>query len=224
MPKTKESPVSPTKPIDELNPVDQKTPKDITTGWKKVSAYIKKNFLSIALTLALVILVIIALFVFFQNSQKQLSLETSSTRESFDRLFEQTGFNQKILSSPSPSPSPSPTPIWILPGKETYTISQSDKSGPRINKISIDPQDPTTNTKQTIIADLSHSQPIDKVELKLVSDNEEKLATMSLTSGTSKDGIWETDWETTDSILYKYVITLTASSQDQKSVIDLTIR
>lgn len=184
----------------------------------------KKNILTIVLIISLFLIVGLAIFIFFQNSKKQSSLEVSNSKtiqKSFSQIFEQI----EKIKPPSPTPTPRPSPIWILPGKETYTISQSNKAGPRIKKISIDPQDPTTNdSTQTISAELSYSQPIDQVKLKLISDNEEKLVEMILIEGTKKNGVWETTWEITDSILYNYIITVTVISQNQQATIDLTIR
>ncbi|MBT3249406.1 MAG: hypothetical protein HN846_03225 [Candidatus Pacebacteria bacterium] len=202
--------------------------------WEENLVNIKQNSLAVALTLALIVLIGLGLFIFFQNSKKQLPLETTNYREkikspdskenkesekSFAQLFEKSKPTEKQ------SPSPLPSPAWILPGKETYAISQGDKAGPRIANMVIDPQDPTTNNnQQTVSSQLKHSLPIEKVTLKLTSDNEEKSVEMTLVEGTNKNGTWQTQWEITDPVLYKYILTLVATSSDGESIVDISIR
>ena len=232
MSKVKKS-VKETAPSPQL--AEELTPDNTSAWWQKILTFLKNNIRPIILLIVLLAIVVLSIFIFYQNTKDKGLLEYTKDRESLEKsdalleesdtdkslfqLFEKPEQTQKQL------PEPSPSPIWILPGKETYTISQNSKEGPRVKNISIDPQDPTiNNSSQTITAELNHSQPIDQVQLKLISDNEEKLATMNLIEGTNKNGIWTTNWEITDSILYNYILTLTATSQDGQSIIDLTIR
>ena len=173
-------------------------------------------FFSVAILIGIVLLVITFLPSGSSNGE---SSERAFKVSDLGRIFQKKSDNEEV-SVPTPKPTPSP----IFQGVETYTISQGNKTGPRITKAIIDPHDPILNADQNIKVMLGHTKKIDKVTIELSSDNKQKEAKMELTSGTNIDGIWEIDWKVDDTVLYNYQLTVKAKSGVEESKVDITIR
>ncbi len=128
-------------------------------------------------------------------------------------------------SLPSPSPSgPSPSPAFLLQGKQSYSISQGDKTVPQITKAIINPIDPKLNETQTVQVKVSHTSPVNSVTLKLTSDNDQAEINMKLVEGTNLNGTWEATWEIKDTVLYNYLLTITAKSDDKTGSAGIAMR
>lgn len=136
--------------------------------------------------------------------------------------------SREKLPSPSPFPiaTPKKTPAPLKQGKGTYNISQgSEVSGPRITQVSLDPLDPKKGEKQTISVKTFHTSPITQVKITLVSDNKtQTLPPLSLVSGTNLDGEWQVTWTVDDTVLYKYILTITSASSSGQSSVEVAPR
>lgn len=140
-----------------------------------------------------------------------------------DITFPKLPFSQKQTGSNSPNPTPTPTAL--MQGKETYSISQaSNNTGPKITKAEIDPLDPKIGQKQTITIHSNFSQPLTGVTISVKTDHKVFPLTLSKVSGTDTDGQWQTSWTVEDSVLYTYIMTITAVSGGASSNVDLAIR
>ncbi len=168
----------------------------------------------IFLILAFIGLLAVAFFVWKNQYQtRQLELADSKAEQ------------QASLPSPSPSPSgPSPSPAFLPQGKHSYSISQGDKTVPQITKSIIDPLDPKLNETQTVQVKISHTSPVNSVKLKLTSDNHQVETDMTLTKGTATNGTWEISWQITDTVLYNYLLTITAKSNDKTGSAGIAMR
>jgi len=195
-------------PQSNLPPTPDLQPKP--NNQKPQPSKIKLTILCSAFT----ILLIIAFFVWKNQYQtRQLELSASKTEQ------------QASLPDSSPTPpKPSPSPTFLRQGKQSYTISQGDKTVPQITKAIIDPLDPELNQKQTVQIKISHTSPINSVKLKLTSDNHQVETDMTLTEGTTTNGTWEISWEITDTVLYNYILTITAKSDDKTGSAGIAMR
>lgn len=135
-----------------------------------------------------------------------------------------TTLEPKTAASPTPTPRGTPTPL--KKGKETYYISQSSSvKGPKITQVTLDPLDPKNGEKQTITVKALHSGPVTQVKISLMSDNKtQTLSSLSLVSGTNLEGEWQVSWTVDDTILYKYILKITATGGGVQSSVDLAIR
>jgi len=120
--------------------------------------------------------------------------------------------------NPPPTVSITPTPMPIASGKHFYTIASGTKTGPIFKKITFDPLDPQLESTQTISAQLEGDSPIISVFVTLTSDNNiQTKQPLTLTSGTSTSGTWETDILYQNSYLYIYNFTLVATDETGKT-------
>jgi len=187
-------------PVPTFNsPSPLKSPED------QPPTFSKRPFILFAIFL---LLLIIAYLVWYFQYNPQ-SLET---------------FDAQSPPATSSLPSPSPSPAFLLQGKQSYSISQGDKTAPQITKAIINPLDPKLNQQQTIQIKTSHSNPIESVTLKLTSDNDQAEINMELVEGTDLNGTWEATWEITDTVLYNYLLTITAKSGDKTGSTTIAMR
>lgn len=120
--------------------------------------------------------------------------------------------------NPPPTVSITPTPMPIASGKHFYTIASGTKTGPIFKKITFDPLDPQLESTQTVSAQLEGDSPIVSVFITLISDNNiQTKQPLTLTSGTSTSGTWETDILYQNSYLYIYNFTLVATDETGKT-------
>lgn len=134
------------------------------------------------------------------------------------------GGRSTVSPAPTQTPTPTPTPRAIKQGKETYTISSSSRNGPEIIEATIDPHDPSIGDTQTMIVKARHTQPIVEIRVDLQSDNKTTRHLLTLTDGSSTNGVWQGSWTISDSVLYTYVATIGASDGQEKTSVDVTMR
>jgi len=194
-------PPMPSNPNIQQKPFEENPPKPSKT---------KLTFFA----LTFIILLIIVFFVWKNQYQiQQLELASSKTEQ-------QASFPDNSSSAPKPSPSPS----FLLQGKQSYSISQGDKTVPQITKAIINPLDPKLNETQTVQVKISHTSPVESVKLKLNSDNHQVETDMTLIEGTATNGTWEISWQITDTVLYNYLFTITAKSNDKTGSAGIAMR
>ncbi len=123
-----------------------------------------------------------------------------------------------------PTPTPTPTPQQIYRGRATYRVSQGSKVGPRITEVTFDPHDPKKAEVQTVDVKVAHTQPVSSVSIHLYTDQQEKDLVLKLVSGTAQNGTWQTAWNVDNTVLYRYMYTITAQAADGASKVDVTLR
>lgn len=127
------------------------------------------------------------------------------------------------VSTPTPtptpkSPTPTPTPTRLLSGKETYYISQTDKTKAlAISSLILDPLDVKKEDKQTLIVKVVSDVAVQSVSIEFQSDTKKRTLTLTLGEGAPTSGDWKTTWTLDDSVLYKYILTITATDANSKS-------
>ena len=119
----------------------------------------------------------------------------------------------------SPKPTPTPTPTKLIDGSDTYYISRAAGApGPNVTTLTLDPLDPKQKQHQTLTAHVIFDTPVTSVTITFESDHKTRdLPPFTLKSGTNTNGDWQTSWDVDDTILYRYFMTVTAVSGNQKS-------
>lgn len=215
--------------------------KDVSSSGEKKPGKLQKFFtdhklLSIVLILAFLIIGA-GLFYYLRSSGPGLSFITkrddsevggSRTKQSsnqgyFSSLFdsEKKDEEEAIIKPPTVEISPSPVPI--AHGPETYRVSQANKAAPQIKTASFDPLDPGPEESQLIEVEINHSQAVEKVTVKILTDNKETVKELELASGSAANGTWSTTWDVDDTYFYQYAFIITATSNEEGSV-EITVR
>jgi len=128
--------------------------------------------------------------------------------------------NTAEVPSEAAKPTPTPTPTTLTAGSGTYNVGKSEADkGPIVTTLTLNPLDPKQNEHQTITAHLTFATPVTSATISFQSDHKTlELTPLKLVSGTTTDGDWQTSWDVDDTVLYKYVVTVTAASGDLKTV------
>jgi hypothetical protein len=113
----------------------------------------------------------------------------------------------------STGPTPTPTPTWLKPGKDTYAISQAPGiAGPKVSTLTLDELDPKKNDKQTITAHVVSDQPVTAVSIEYISDNKTRTLPLTMTGGIATNADWQAVWTVDDTVLYKYILNISATA------------
>lgn len=169
----------------------------------------EKGNVQLFVFLTLVILLVIQTTILWQNGTLPNLLKTV-----FPSLPVPSGAPGDAPSGPTPTP----TPTELKSGSETYTISQSSNvTGPRISRLTLDPLDVKQGQTQVLTVRASSPQGISAVSIEFQSDNKTESLVLSQTGGTTQDGDWQTTWTLDDTVLYKYILTISATGAAGKS-------
>jgi len=125
----------------------------------------------------------------------------------------------------SPTPTPTPTPYPLPQGKKSFSFSYGKGStGPKFEKVSVDPYDPKIGQPQTFSIVAYDTSPVFSVDLALYTDN--KVASYSLTrvSGTETKGTWQVELTTDDTHYYHYNPSFIVKSANGENHADMTLR
>jgi hypothetical protein len=91
-----------------------------------------------------------------------------------------------------------PTPYLFLPhGKQTYN-ARGGSNKASVASITYDPLDPAINSSQTITVTVESTEPVKSVDITVNTDKQTTVHSLSLTSGTTTDGVWTTTFTVTD--------------------------
>ncbi len=122
-------------------------------------------------------------------------------------------------------PTPTPTPTRLNPGKETYSIGQwSGAKGPGIPTLTLDPLDPKLNQQQHLSVHVNYDQPVTAVSIEVQSDNKTKTLPLVLTGGSDTNGDWSIDWTVDDTVLYKYILNVSATGNGVTNTVTVAPR
>jgi hypothetical protein len=136
-------------------------------------------------------------------------------------------------NSPSPQTQdvPTPAPIVLVPDEGTkgnYVISQ-DKTipSPLITLVTFDPLDAQTGDTLTITAKIISPTAITAVTGLLTQDNSQTPLTFSriiLDSGDDQTSLWSTTTTLQDTLLFRYILNLSAANASGTSLITVAPR
>lgn len=127
----------------------------------------------------------------------------------------------------SVKPIPTPTPIQLRPDdgvKGTYNVSQGKHAGPTVTKIVFDPLDAKKGQPLTITARITNATPIQKVTGTLEMDHGLQNVIFERTSGTELDSEWQTTMTLQDSVLYAYILKITATATNGVNTVGIAPR
>ena len=123
---------------------------------------------------------------------------------------------------------PTPTPYPLPQGPQTYPFSYGSAiTGPKPDEVTINPYDPKKGEQQTFTVKIKYSKPITYGAIQLTTDTKKtKVYPMTLTSGTTTDGVWSATITTDDTHDYIYNVGLDFQSSTEKTSImpELTLR
>lgn len=119
------------------------------------------------------------------------------------------------FATPASIPTATHTPIKLKPdnGTEgTYSVSQTKHVGPTVTQVIFDPLDVQNGQTLVITATLKNDVAITEVKGTLQMDHGQQNATFSRIDGTDTNGSWQGKFKLNDTVLYKYILTITASA------------
>jgi hypothetical protein len=115
--------------------------------------------------------------------------------------------------------SPKPTPIPLTSGAGVYTIGQGKHTGPDITEVVFDPLDVRKGQDLKITIKTSFPTGVTGVSAELQTDNSVKKIDFNLTKGEVINGEWSAILKMEDSVFYKYILQVTATSGKESSKI-----
>lgn len=127
--------------------------------------------------------------------------------------------SQKPQATPA-APTPKPSPIALKPDnglKGTYQIGMGSHTGPSVTQAIFDPLDIQKGQTLTVTISANYPGSISKLTATLTEDNSSQNIPVQLSSGSETDGKWTGSVTLNDSVQYKYILTVTATSPDGKS-------
>ncbi len=113
----------------------------------------------------------------------------------------------------TPSPTPKPTPIPLFPDsgtKGTYKVSQGKHSGPTITQIIFDPLVAQKDQILEIQVKIKTDIPAEKLIGKLQTDDSQIDLSFEKITTDNQSETWRTSLKLTDTVFYKYILTLSA--------------
>jgi len=131
---------------------------------------------------------------------------------------------QQVAFAPTNTPTPTPTPTKIGSGRKVLSISGGAQNEPKLTQAVIDPLDPAKGQKQSVEISASHTAPIDRVTVKLITDNKSQTYPLKLESGITQNGVWTGSWTMDDTYLYTYIFEITAASGSDQAVAPIVVR
>ncbi len=138
----------------------------------------------------------------------------------------------KVTVTPPPDgsgvptgPTPTPTMTELFQGELSYTIGySSDAKGPKTRQALFQPHAPKQGAEQTITVDVSHTAPVDSVEMTVLTDTKSVTVPMNMISGSKTDGKWQAKWKVNDTYNYKFIFQFTSKSGSLTDVASVGIR
>lgn len=169
---------------------------------------------TVTLATILAILIAVAAILGYKYWYKPLDLGTQVGSERQVKVTPPT----TTLASPSPQASPSPKPL--KQGIETYNISQpGNLLGPKITKLTLNPHDPKVNQSQTITVTFASPDTVTGAKVNFVSDNNSIFLPLTL-----NNQVWSVTHTVSDTVLYRYLVSISANDQSGNSQVDVTMR
>jgi hypothetical protein len=153
---------------------------------------------------------IIFVFIRIINNSKQNSLK-----------------NTVVAPIVTPTPAPTPTPIPLIPDEGTkgnYRVTQGTHVGPTFTLVTFDPLVVDINQTLTITVKLTSKTPIDQVTGILTMDHSQADLSFQKTATDGQVETWQANTLLKDSVLYNYILSLSAKSGSDSSTITIAPR
>lgn len=119
---------------------------------------------------------------------------------------------------------PSPTPIPLHAGKGDYTVSHPKSAGPVIQRVIFDPLDAKKGEKVKFSAVIMDTVGDAKVVGALDADSKQIELTFTKDGMERNSQIWSTELTLTDSVLYRYILTVSATNSKGNTVVRVSPR
>lgn len=137
---------------------------------------------------------------------------------------------QKVATDEAPvstpkvpvKPTPTPKPIVLKPDdgtKGTYIVSQPNGSSPLIKQVVFDPLNVKKGEKLLITVTLDSASSADSMTGTFESDNTKLNLVFQKMPNSEKPDVWTVSFDLTDSVVWKYVLTVTAKGGGKSSTI-----
>lgn len=113
----------------------------------------------------------------------------------------------------TPSPTPRPTPIPLIPDsgtKGTYQVSQGKHQGPTFTQVIFDPLNVQKGQILEIQVTTKADIPAEKIIGTLQTDNFQIDLSFEKVTEDGNSETWQTSFKLTDTVFYKYILTLSA--------------
>lgn len=160
----------------------------------------------------ILLLVILLVYIVLNIGVYMYGLKGLGARLSQLSLVKEQGQLFRPTPTPTLIPTPTPTPIRLPPGKGTYNVSQGRQhAGPTFTKISFDPLDVQKGETLTITVSVQNTVPIQSVQALLKTDHGQKNVQFARIDGTDLSGVWQAQIAMDDSVLYTYILQITAT-------------
>lgn len=127
----------------------------------------------------------------------------------------------------TPVSTPKPTPIPLIPDagtKGTYKVSQAKHEGPTITEVTFDPLDVQKGQTLKIQVKIKTDVPAEKLAGELQTDNSQFKLSFNKVSADNQFETWQASLNLTDSVFYKYILTLSAINAQNISNITIAPR
>lgn len=182
---------------------------------KNIRVLINKNS---KVVMAVCVLVLIAnfsvVFVYLLINTQSYKLSLPTGKPASTSVF---------VSTPTPTSSPTPTPIPLVQGPQTFSIGM--KGIPEMYEVWFNTIDPKKGTQEVKLKVRDKLGKISSVAAIVKTDKLSKTYKLSLSEGTSSDGVWTASWTLNDTYNKNFMITFSANDdKGNKSSVDLTIR
>lgn len=130
------------------------------------------------------------------------------------------------LATPSsvPTPTPKPTIYPLVPDNGTagtYQVSQPAHAGPTFRQVVFNPLDAHKDQNLKITVTVETQSSVQSMTGNIQMDSSQKALTFKKTGSQSQKETWETEFILTDSVSYKYVLSLTA--KDSQGTANMTV-
>jgi len=139
---------------------------------------------------------------------------------SYPTLF--ADITTSVKSSPQPKQEETLLPrppirkaVALEDGPRTYKFSHGDQVvGPRISELTMNPLNNKEGENQTLTIKATHPLPITNVTIELITDNKIVKHELKLIEGSATDGVWQTNWQSSDTHSGRYGLRLFLESSD----------
>jgi hypothetical protein len=192
----------------------------IRTHTQAFSSFLKTPIKNKKSKFILPILVIILIAVAGKVYYVYKSMQPQGITESHQSRPELTAKN------PTATPQPIRTPIPLYPDngtKGTYNISQGTHNGPTFSQVIFDPLNAQKGQTFTITVTFKEKGAVTGLTGVLKTDNSSTNMTFQKVENTQIE-TWQTSFTLNDSVLYSYILNLTATSTGGSSLITVAPR
>lgn len=203
-------------PVNERNEVVQAAPSSTQSPQISTENSTKNKKFNFLLPILIVVLIAVAWVVYYvyKSTQPQEMAEIPQLSSDVAK------------KSPSPSSQPVRTPIPLYPDngtKGTYNVSQGKHDGPAFSQVIFDPLNAQKDQILTITVTFKEKGSVTGLTGTLKSDSSSTNVTFQKVESAQTE-TWQTSFTLNDSVLYNYILTLTATGSSGSSSMTIAPR